>query len=280
MTQIVCQFVVIFFSNNKLGGIKMQTLTSLFHQRIGLPMNQTITFENLDEVLEKTAQNIPFENLTIIENKTGEITKENLMNKIIERNEGGICYELNPLFYFYLLENGFNAVLTNGVVYNHAAEEYHQLGRTHVTILIFHEDEKYLIDTGFGGNLPLKPVPLSGEPISSYNGEFRIKKVNHPYGDYCLEMQLKHKDTDWKIGYAFDTKKSIEDLSKLNEIQTIIIEHPKSSFNKHPLITRLTNNGNITLTDTTFTQWADGILTKENIDNVKFKELAKQHFGL
>ena len=46
----------------------MQTLTSLFHQRIGLPMNQTITFENLAEVLERTAQNIPFENLTIIEN--------------------------------------------------------------------------------------------------------------------------------------------------------------------------------------------------------------------
>ena len=60
----------------------MQTLTSLFHQRIGLPRNQTITFENLAEVLEKTAQNIPFENLTIIENKTGEITKENLMHKL------------------------------------------------------------------------------------------------------------------------------------------------------------------------------------------------------
>ncbi|QIZ09244.1 arylamine N-acetyltransferase [Priestia megaterium] len=258
----------------------MQTLTSLFHQRIGVPINQTITFENLADVLEKTAQNIPFENLTIIENKSRKITKGNLMNKIVERNEGGLCFELNPLFYFYLLENGFNAVLTDGVVYNHAGEEYHQLGRTHVTVLINHEGQTYLVDTGFGGNLPLKPVPISGETISSYNGEFRIKKVNQQYGDYCLEMKLKYKDSDWKIGYAFDTKKPIEDLADLNEIQRIITEHPKSSFNKHPLITRLTNNGNITLTDTTFTQWTDGILTKENIDKVKFKELAKQHFGL
>ncbi|WP_051186046.1 arylamine N-acetyltransferase [Neobacillus bataviensis] len=86
--------------------------------------------------------------------------------QIIERNEGGLCYELNPIFYFYLKENGFNAVLTDGVVYNHAADEYHQLGRTHVTILLNHEEQSYLIDTVFGGNLPLKPVPLSGETIS------------------------------------------------------------------------------------------------------------------
>ncbi len=258
----------------------MQKLTPFFHKRIGIPNNQRITFEKLPEVLEKTAQNIPFENLSHIENKTRKITKENLINKIVERHEGGLCYELNTLFFFYLKENGFNAVLTDGVVYNHAAGEYRQLGRTHVTVLLNHDEQRYLIDTGFGGNLPLKPVPLSGETISSYNGEFRIKKVNHENGDYCLEMKLKHKDSDWKIGYAFNSRNSIDDISDLNAIQTIIAEHPKSSFNKHPLLTRLTENGNITLTDTTFTQWADGILTKETIDHVKFKELAKQHFGL
>ncbi|MEH7748690.1 arylamine N-acetyltransferase [Neobacillus drentensis] len=257
----------------------MQNLTTLFHKRIGMPYNEKITFEKLPEILEKTAQTIPFENLTIIESKKCEITKENLIKKIVDRNEGGLCYELNPLFYFYLIENGFNAVLTDGVVYNHTEKEYGQIGRTHVTVLLNHKGQTYLIDTGFGGNLPLKPVPLSGETISSDNGEFRIKKENQEFGDYCLEMKLKHKDTEWKIGYAFDSRKSIE-VANLNEIQTIIAEHPQSSFNKHPLITRLTENGNITLTDTTFTEWADGILTKEAIENKKFKELAKQHFGL
>ncbi|MEH7074587.1 arylamine N-acetyltransferase family protein [Neobacillus drentensis] len=256
----------------------MEKLTSLFHQRIGMPENTRLTFVKLAEVLEKTAQCIPFENVGVMDNKTQKITKESLINKMLERNEGGLCYELNPLFYFYLLENGFNAVLINGVVYNHATKEYHSLGRTHVTILLHHEEQPYLIDTGFGGNLPLKPVPLTGEIVSSYNGEFRIRKVNHENGDYCLEMKLKYKDTDWKIGYAFDTRKPI-DLARLNEIQSIIAEDPKSSFNKQPLLTRLTINGNITLTDSTFTQWADGIVSKENIDDVKFKELAMQHFG-
>ncbi|MBT2729514.1 arylamine N-acetyltransferase [Bacillus sp. ISL-75] len=45
------------------------------------------------QVLEKTAHNIPFKNLYKIENKTRKITKESLMNKIVERNAGGLCYE-------------------------------------------------------------------------------------------------------------------------------------------------------------------------------------------
>ncbi|MFK9095047.1 arylamine N-acetyltransferase [Bacillus salipaludis] len=258
----------------------MKKLNSLFHKRIGMLENEKITFEKLADVLEKTAQNIPFENLNIIANKTCDITKENLIDKILERNEGGLCYELNTLFYFYLMENGFNATLASGVVYNHSAQEYTKVGRTHVTILFNHKDQIYLIDTGFGSNLPLKPVPLSGETISSNNGEFRIKKVNSELGDYVLEMKLKHKDTEWKIGYIFDSRKPILDAANLNEIQTIIEEHPESSFNKNPLITRLTNNGNITLTNTTFTQWVDGNVSKETIDYVKFKELAKQHFRM
>ncbi|MFC7560436.1 arylamine N-acetyltransferase [Paenibacillus farraposensis] len=52
---------------------------------------EIITFENLDSVLEKTAREIPFENLCIIENRTTDITKENLIDKIIKRNEGGLC---------------------------------------------------------------------------------------------------------------------------------------------------------------------------------------------
>jgi N-hydroxyarylamine O-acetyltransferase len=263
-----------------LEDLSMSELNALFCKRIGIPENENITFEALDNVLEKTAKTIPFENLCIIENQISDITKENLINKILVKKEGGLCYELNSIFYFFLIENGFNAVLARGVIYENATQEYLTFGRTHVTILINYEKQTYLIDTGFGGNLPLKPVPLTGETITSNNGEFRIKKVDSEHGDYVLEMKLKHKDTAWKIGYAFDSKKPINDVSEFNEIQTIIAEHQESPFNKKPLITRLTTEGHLTLTSTLFTQWIDGIATKEEIDNTRFKELLKQHFGI
>ncbi|MBP0725728.1 arylamine N-acetyltransferase [Bacillus sp. RG28] len=258
----------------------MSELNSLFRKRIGISEEENITFETLDNILEKTAYNIPFENLCIIENKTNDITKENLMNKILLKKEGGLCYELNSIFYLFLIENGFNAFLARGVVYNQENQGFQTHGRNHVTILINHEGQTYLIDTGFGANLPLKPVPLTGETIISNNGKFRIEKVNTEHGDYVLHIKLKHKDTDWRIGYAFDSKRMVTDLLELNEIQSAISEHPESPFNKNPLITRLTSGGSVTLTDSSFTQWVDGKVTKEKIGYARFKELSKRHFGL
>lgn len=253
----------------------MNELNALFRKRIGLQDDEKLTFDELDEILDKTAKTIPFENLSIMASHLSDINKENIMKKVLVRNEGGLCYELNTALYFFLLENGFDVFLVRGVIYK---QGWMTIGRTHVTILLKHEGQIYLIDTGFGGNLPLKPVPLNGETVISQNGAFRIKKENTDHGNHILELKLKYKDPDWKIGYAFDSSKPVENVVELNEIQTIISENPQSPFNKHPLITRLTNGGNITLTDTSFTQWDDGKVTKEEIDGTRFKELMKRHF--
>jgi len=61
----------------------MSDLNLLFRNKIGIPDSEVITFENLDSVLEKTAKTLAFENLSILEKRTTEITKENLINKII-----------------------------------------------------------------------------------------------------------------------------------------------------------------------------------------------------
>ena len=256
------------------------TINELFRQRVGISENEMITFETVDYVLEKAAKSIPFENLCIIANNTYELTKENLLTKIVLRNEGGLCYELNTILNFFLIENGFKADLIRGVTFNHQNQCWNRIGRTHVANLVMHNGELYIIDTGFGGNLPLKPVPLNGESVTSENGEFRVKKEESEHGDYIFEMKLKHKDKDLKAGYAFDSKKVVKDMGELNEIQKVILEHDESPFNKKPLINRITDNGNITLTNSSFTEWTDGIVKKEEIDENKFKELSKEYFGL
>jgi N-hydroxyarylamine O-acetyltransferase len=258
----------------------MRELQTWFRERIGMPENEPITFETLDRLLDKTAKVIPFENLCVIEKRTSEITREAVMDKILHRKEGGLCYELNALLYFFLRENGFDAALARGVVYKTEAGAYIPIGRTHVTMLLTHEDKTYLLDTGFGSNLPLKPVPLTGETVFSANGEFRIQKEASEHGDYVLQMKLKHKDTEWRIGYAFDSKRMVTGTCELNEVQTIILEHEQSPFNKNPLLTQLTDRGNVTLTNTSFTQWIDGVMTKEAVDAERYKELAKLHFGI
>jgi len=258
----------------------MNRLDELFRNRISFPENESITFETLDTILEKVSWTIPFENLAVINKRNLPLTQENLVDKILLRKEGGLCYEINPILYLFLLENGFDAVLTRGTIYRQDIQSYANLKGTHVAILLTKKDQKYLIDAGFGSNLPLTPVPLTGEIVTSINGEFRTRKMNSELGDYIFEMKLKHKDTDWRIGYAFDSQKPVKKVSECSVIQTVITEHPESPFNKVPLITKRTNHGNITLTDTTFTQWENGHVEKENINPIRFRDLAKIHFGL
>lgn len=256
----------------------MGQFVPILRQRLGLQDNEEITFEKLDDVLDKMAKEIPFENMSIIENRNAAITMDNLYNKMILRNEGGVCYELNTVLYYFLCENGFHTTMVRGITYDHNENQWSASGRTHIFNLIEYKGQRYIVDSGFGGNLPLKPVPLNGEIIVSDNGEFRVDRVNSEYGDCQLYMKLKHKHDDWKIGYAFDSTKEIKDLSELDDVQRIITHHPQSRFNKKPLLTRRTDRGNITLTNSSFTQWIDGIEHKQEISDEMFKELLRTYF--
>ncbi len=148
--------------------------------------------------------------------------------------------------------------MIRGNIYDNEIEDWISLSRTHVAILLTHEQHSFLIDTGVGTYLPLKPVPLSGETVVSSNGEFRLEKTDSTHGDYHLKMKLKHRHANWKTAYTFNSKQLIEDVSEFNDIQQTLIEHPDSPFNKNPLISQLTSSGYITLTKKLFhrtNQW-------------------------
>jgi len=261
----------------------MRNLNATYRARIGLADDEPLAFDRLQDALERAAYAIPFENHAVIESRIRPITRANLLDKITVRNEGGLCYELNTLFCHFLHDNGFDARLLSGVVYNHETQQYPSTGRTHVTILVRHGERHYLVDTGFGSNLPLRPVPLSGEPITSSNGEFRIVPTCGEHvrlGDYVLEMKLLHKHDEWMTGYVFDTNMDIPDGSELDAIQDTIVRHPESPFNKTPLATKVTERGTITLTPSSFTEWKDGVMTKSPVKDDAYRELLKLRFGL
>lgn len=257
----------------------MGKVNNLFRKRIGLDQDKILRFEDLDDVLEKTARTIPFENFCIMKGQSKSITEEHLISKILVRNEGGVCYELNPVLYLFLQENGFEVSLVRGAVFEQQSQDLSPTGRTHLAIVIRDEGKSYLVDTGFGSNLPLKPVPLNGEVVKSNNGEFMISKVSSPYGNHLFNMKRRGKDQEWVKGYVFDTERLTE-LTELEEMQSIIVESENSPFNKSPLITRLTSTGSITLTKTSFTEWRDEGAVKRELDEKEFAQLAEKHFGV
>ncbi|HZV97394.1 MAG TPA: arylamine N-acetyltransferase [Methylophilaceae bacterium] len=260
----------------------MESLDSLFRSRIGFNRRGALRFDDLPALLAATSLAFPFENLAIVERRGLPISRENLITKLLIRNEGGLCYELNPLLYFFLLENEFDVTMVRGIVYNPELGAFVGTGHTHVTILLRHQGMTYVVDTGFGIFLPLHPVSLKGNLVSSHNGEFRVRPAigeNAVHGDFVFELKQRYKDPDWRIGYVFDSRHAIT-TTECEEIRQIIAGHSASPFNKRPLVAKLTERGSITLTNMSLIITEDGNVSKEPVRPEQLRDLLALHFKL
>lgn len=251
----------------------MQSFKNLFQQRIN--MDSEVTFDTLPMLLQHFAQAIPFENLRIIDKNRSLLSREGLKEKILLHGEGGVCYELNTLLYHFLKECGFVVSLVSACIYDQKANDWSATGNTHVTILLKHNWEKYIVDTGFGANIPLVPLPLSGEIKTTSNGQFRIRPTDE---GYTLDLKLASRDDDWRTGYGFSEDNKITSRTELEQMQQIIETDPASPFNKSPLLTRMTADGHVVLTPASFTSFSAGVTVKRTIDGKEYEELLHSIF--
>lgn len=77
--------------------------------------------------------------------------------------------------YYVLKEAGLAVQLVQGTVYNKEAGAW-AIDGTHVAMTLNHHNERYLIDAGFGVNLPLQPVPFTEEWVKGASIQFRVKE--------------------------------------------------------------------------------------------------------
>ncbi|MBE5106203.1 arylamine N-acetyltransferase [Bacillus thuringiensis] len=254
-----------------------------FFARLNIEETKTVSFEDLSHIMYAMAQTVPFENLNVLENNFKEISKENLKEKILVKNRGGLCYELNPTMYYFLKDTGFTVHLVSGTVYN-AANSIWAVDSGHIATVLKHHHELYLIEVGFGSYLPLAPVPFSGEVVHSVTGDYRIRKETTEKGNYILEMRKNNEfldqssTADWTLGYAFYLEEGNEE--KANAAQKIIVEHEESPFNKVPLIVKLTEDGHASLTKDSFSLTKNGKKIKETVTDEQYANFLHSKFGI
>ena len=133
------------------------------------------------------AQTVPFENLNVLEKNFKEISQENLKEKILVNNRGGLCYELNPTMYYFLKDAGFDVYLVSGTVYN-AANSIWAVDSGHIATILKHHNELYLIEVD-SIILTACTCSFSGEVVQSVTGDYRIRKEMTEKGNYMLEMR-------------------------------------------------------------------------------------------
>ncbi|HBU90289.1 arylamine N-acetyltransferase [Bacillus sp. FSL W8-0645] len=217
-------------------------MQSAFLQKIGYE-GQSITFDDLPVLLKKMAYTFPFENRSVLNKQSYALNQEGLKEHLLEGGRGGLCYDLNPLLYYVLKEAGLAVQLVQGTVYNKEAGIW-AIDGTHVAMTLNHQNERYLIDAGFGVNLPLQPVPFTEEWVEGASIRFRVKEEETEKGTHLLQLD---RGEGAETGYAF----TLEEVSEptLVQMREEIYENEASPFNKRPLASKLTPTGRVIVTE-------------------------------
>lgn len=235
-------------------------IQSAFLQKIGYE-GQSITFNDLPVLLKKMAYTFPFENRSVLKKQSYALNQEGLNQHLLEGNRGGLCYDLNPLLYYVLKEAGFAVQLVQGTVYNKEAGAW-AIDGTHVAMTLNHHNERYLMDAGFGVNLPLQPVPFTEEWIKGASIRFRVKEEETEKGTHLLQLD---RGEGAEIGYAFTLQEVSEPT--LVQMRQEIYENEASPFNKRPLASKLTPTGRV-------------IVTEEHVTTHEHEEVSKKPLPL
>ncbi|MCG7345724.1 arylamine N-acetyltransferase [Sporosarcina sp. ACRSL] len=212
---------------------------------------------------------IPFENLDVIRRVPIYLNLHSIYEKIVVRNRGGYCYELNGLFHWLLESLGYDATLIAATVYRpngHWAKP-----ETHAAIIV-HMDEPYLVDVGFGDST-IVPIPLNGSPQTDINGTYSIQQS----GEDEFEL-IRNRNGESRPLYKFSiTPKQLVDFHEgcvFNQVS------PESTFTHVDIVTKATPTGRITLKDMELTIVNHGIARSRFLSAEEKKAVLLDSFGI
>lgn len=175
---------------------------------------------------------VPFENLDIHLGFPIVLEVERLLAKIIDRNRGGFCYELNGSFAALLSGLGFETTLHEARVHGAAG-----LGirYDHACVMV-QLDRPYLVDVGFGDSF-VEPMLFEPSRIHKERGRrFVIEQVGGGWFDLLQDDEPQ---------YRFSTE-----VRTLGDFTPGCEHHqtsPESSFTQKTVCSLATEDGRITI---------------------------------
>ncbi|MEM7297607.1 MAG: arylamine N-acetyltransferase [Bacteroidota bacterium] len=217
---------------------------------------------------------IPFENLDIHYGQKIVLDYQKIFEKLITNRRGGFCYELNGLFYHLLSHVGFDCFLISAKVKNKETQEF---GRDydHMAIVVRIDGEEWLVDVGFGEGMIYPKKIIKGLVQMDYVDYWRMD--TDP--DENLILQVSLDSNHFRSLYLFTLQeKQVIQFMEMCEYQQ---SSPQSTFTQKKLITKLTAEGRITLTDRKLKILALGEVSEVDIMNEdEFISKLEQHFGI
>jgi N-hydroxyarylamine O-acetyltransferase len=237
-------------------------------KRINVNENLSNTSSTLMTLHQAHLRSVPFENLDIHLGHKINLSLPLLFDKIVTKNRGGFCYELNYLFSALLHACGFKFNLLSAQVFdgNVPGREF-----DHLLLLVECEDVLWIADVGFGDSF-ISPIKLDNQSVEQLGYMY---KVTSQGGKHVLFR--KKLSEEWLPQYIFSlTPQKIKAFEEMCEFQQTSSE---SSFTKKSVCSIATQYGRLTISNGKFIETSNGIRSERLIaNNIEYRQILKQYF--
>ncbi|MCE5181585.1 MAG: arylamine N-acetyltransferase [Betaproteobacteria bacterium] len=246
------------------------TLQNYF-DRIGFRRDAKADISTVTEMMRRQLFSVPFENLDVQAGKVVSLVPEEIVEKIIYRNRGGYCYEVNGLFAMALqaLEIPYQFVAARPMFYPVRRP------KTHMAIVLKVDDEEWLCDLGFGSygiRAPMRLNLIDIEVKQDFD-MFLLNKTNDR--EYLLKALV---DGEWTNQYAFDlSPQEWIDFVPANYLNST---HPDAIFVQKLLIVLHDQTGRKILFGDVLKTVANGNVEKQTIAQEDRVSILSNKFGL
>lgn len=227
------------------------------------------SLQQLTELQRLHMSGIPFENVDVIRRIPIYLNLNTIYEKIVHRNRGGYCYELNGLFHWLLEQLGYDASLIAATVYRPNGQWAKP--ETHAAIIV-HLEEPYLVDVGFGDSTIL-PIPLNGNPQTDVSGTYAIQQSGKDFFDL-----VRTRNGASRPLYRFST--SEKKLADFHEGCVFNQVSPESTFTHVDIVTMATPAGRLTLKDYELTSSERGEIHSKSLTDEEKRFVLSDSFGI
>jgi len=237
-------------------------------KRIGFNESLDNTKSMLFGLHQAHMRSVPFENLDIHLGHKINLSLPRLFDKIVIKNRGGFCYELNYLFSALLNACGFKVDLLSAQVFDGDVP-----GREfdHLLLLVECEGVLWISDVGFGDSF-ISPIKLGNQPVEELGYMYKVTSQ-----DEKQVLFRKKINETWLPQYIFSViPQNIEAFEGMCEFQQTSSE---SSFTKKSVCSIATESGRLTLSNGKFIETSNGIRIENLIPSSKvYRQILQQYF--
>jgi N-hydroxyarylamine O-acetyltransferase len=242
-----------------------------YFKRIGYRSEPKTDIATVAEIMRCQLFTTPFENLDVQAGRIISLVPEDIVEKIVTRNRGGYCYEVNGIFAMALQALGvpYQFVAARPMFYPTKRP------RTHMAVVVNLSGERWLCDLGFGSYGLRAPIHLDAldQAVKQDHDSFMLSK---PTGhEYLLQAWV---DGAWAPQFSFDfSPQEWIDFAPANYMNST---HPDAIFVQKLLVVLHNPNGRTILFGTTLKTITEEKVQKQFIAKENIADVLRTHFGL